>query len=103
MFTVFHLFALIATIIGLICGVYIGVKNFSWLNIVVFGLCGTVIGYIVGNIPFLLGLYYLRRNLRKCDTTKLKQRLEKETYISHLILAELNVRKKAENDKLLEK
>jgi hypothetical protein len=46
----------------------------------------------MGRLPYLIALQTLMRNIQKCDAATLRLRLNKEYYISHLIIAELLLR-----------
>ena len=89
MFTLFHLFQIVGIVIGLICGIFVGKSYFGWFGIVFGGLLGVILGLIFGKIPFWVGSFYLHRELQRSSTETLKQRLEKDYFISHLIIAEL--------------
>ena len=92
MFTIFHVLQIVGIIAGLICGIFIGKNYFGWFGIVSGGFLGVFFGLIFGKIPFWITSFYLQRELQKSDTETLKQRLEKDYFISHLIVDELNRR-----------
>ncbi|WP_216619060.1 hypothetical protein, partial [Corallococcus carmarthensis] len=53
---------------------------------------GWGVGYQVGGLPFFFVARILNNDLRRADPASLRQRLEAEYSISHLILAELGRR-----------
>jgi hypothetical protein len=59
---------------------------------IVGAVLGLFLGYLLGKIPYVIAVQTLTRNLHRCDVTTLRSRLEKEYYISHLIIAELLLR-----------
>jgi hypothetical protein len=72
--------------------VVIGRRWFGWVGIVLISLAGLLVGLFAGRIPYLIAVHTLLRNLQRCDATTLRLRLDKEYYISHLIIAELLMR-----------
>ena len=62
------------------------------VGIVLGAVLGLFLGYLVGKIPYLFAVQTLTRNLHRCDVATLRSRLDKEYYISHLIIAELLLR-----------
>lgn len=62
------------------------------MGMILIGLAGLFIGLFVGRLPYLIALQALMRNIQKSDAATLRLRLDKEYYISHLIIAELLLR-----------
>jgi hypothetical protein len=78
--------------LGVAAGVAVGRRWFGWVGIIVGAVLGLLLGYCLGKLPYLIAVQTLIRNLHRCDTATLRSRLEKEYYISHLIIAELLLR-----------
>jgi hypothetical protein len=53
---------------------------------------GLAVGWIAGRLPFAAASWWLRRSLKRATVTDLRSRLEREYFISHLIIAELVTR-----------
>ncbi|WP_147468258.1 hypothetical protein [Corallococcus interemptor] len=70
-------------------GAFVGHGLLGWMGAAGGVPVGWVLGYGVGGLPFLVVARILSNNLRRTDPASLKQRLEAEYYISHLLLAEL--------------
>ncbi|HXD01495.1 MAG TPA: hypothetical protein VN048_19320 [Verrucomicrobiae bacterium] len=62
------------------------------VGIIVGAVLGLFLGFLVGKIPYIIAVQTLIRNLHRCDVATLRSRLNKEYYISHLIIAELLLR-----------
>jgi len=62
------------------------------VGMIVGAILGLFLGYLLGKIPYLIAVQTLTRNLHRCDAATLRSRLDKEYYISHLIIAELLLR-----------
>lgn len=92
MFTVFHLFEFIGAIVGTISGLAFGQKEFGWTGALLGIPLGFYVGLALGRLPYFMAVAWMRRGLKKCDTPALKRRLEREYFLSHLIIAELVVR-----------
>jgi hypothetical protein len=52
-------------------------------------LVGVVAGWTIGRVPFVVASGSLRRSLRRASSFDLRSRLEREYFISHLIIADL--------------
>jgi hypothetical protein len=89
MFTIFHLLEIIGIVTGLILGIKTGYGNFGWSGAIIGAVLGASTGLILAKIPFRLGLWYLRLELKRSDTNTLIERLKREKSIPHLIKAEL--------------
>ena len=96
--TLFNIFELTAAVGICIVGSQIGYVTWGWLGAIALGLGGLSVGVFVGRIPFALTLALLRRDLRRCDTATLKQRLRSQYYLSHFIVPILRRRGEAERD-----
>ncbi len=91
-FDIFHLFELLGALAGIAAGVLLGRRCFGPMGMILIGLAGLFIGLFVGRLPYLIALQALMRNIQKSDAATLRLRLDKEYYISHLIIAELLLR-----------
>jgi hypothetical protein len=92
MFTIFHLFELMGTVFGVVAGVAVGRAWLGWLGLVLGGVAGFFVGGVLGRLPCAIASAVLKRNLKRCDVPTLRSRLEREYYISHLIIAQLLIR-----------
>ena len=96
--TLFDLFELTAAVGGCIVGSQIGYVSWGWLGAIAVALGGLRVGVVVGRIPSALTLAFLQRDLRRCDTATLKERLRSQYYVSHFIVPVLRRRGEAERD-----
>ena len=87
MFTIFHLLELMGMVFGIVAGAAAGRMWFGWLGLVLGGVAGFFLGGVLGRLPYAIASAILNRNLKRCDTQALRSRLEREYYISHLIIA----------------
>jgi hypothetical protein len=55
-------------------------------------IAGVAVGWIVGRLPFFVSFWSLRRWLKCASVGDLRLRLERQYFISHLIIAELVTR-----------
>jgi hypothetical protein len=92
MFTIFHLLELTGAVVGIVAGAALGHKWLGWIGAAVGGVAGFFTGHILGRLPYVIALGMLKRDLERCDVTTLRSRLDREYYISHLIIAHLLVR-----------
>jgi hypothetical protein len=92
MFTIFHLFELLGTVFGIVAGATVGKMWFGWVGLVLGGVAGFFVGSVLGRLPYAISSELLKRNLKRCDVPTLRSRLEREYYISHLIIAQLLIR-----------
>lgn len=92
MFTIFHLFRILGLLSGCVFGIRFGFEFYGWRGAIIGSLLGALIGIFIGNLPFFVGTWYLWINLKLSDSSKLKNRLETDFFISHLIIAELVIR-----------
>lgn len=96
--TVFDIFELTAAVGGCIAGFQTGYVTWGWLGAIAAALGGLCVGVVVGRIPSALTLAFLRRDLQRCDTATLKERLGSQSYVSHFIVPVLRRRGEAERD-----
>jgi hypothetical protein len=92
MFTVFHLLELIGVILGVVAGAAIGQRWVGWVGVILGAVAGFFVGRILGRVPYAIAGEMLKRDLKRCDVATLRSRLEREYYISHLIIAQLLIR-----------
>ena len=92
MFTIFHLFELISAVSGIAAGAVVGQRSLGWIGVVLGSVAGFFAGRMVGRVPYAIAGQMLKRDLTRCDAATLRSRLEREYYISHLIIAHLLVR-----------
>jgi hypothetical protein len=52
-------------------------------------ICGAVLGGVIGRLPFDLSMFLIRRALGRSSNHDLHERIDREHYLSHLIIAEL--------------
>lgn len=96
--TLFDVFELTAAVGVCIVGFQIGYMTWGWLGAIALALGGLGVGVVVGRIPGALTLAFLQRDLRRCDTATLKERLRSQYYLSHFIVPILRRRGEAERD-----
>ncbi len=92
MLTIFHIFVLIGFLTGGGLGIAYGLRFGGVPGGVVGALVGAIFGQFVGRAPLVLSLAWLRRSLQRSDNVALRKRLDREYYISYLIIAELTQR-----------
>jgi hypothetical protein len=83
---------LLGALAGVAAGVAVGRRWFGSVGIFLLGLTGLLIGLFIGRQPYLNAVQTLMRNIQRCDAATLRLRLDKEYYISHIIIAELLMR-----------
>ena len=88
MFTFFDLLKLLAAIAGAVIGGSYG-SSFGWPAAIAGTLMGLIAGMLVGNLPWLVSRAWMRYELKRSTVAKLKERLRREYFISHLIIGEL--------------
>ena len=89
MFTIFDFIKLIGAVVGAIVGGCYGYQVFGWLAAIIGVPLGFVVGMFIGNLPWAASSAWMRFNLKRCNTEKLKERLQHEYFVSHLLIAEL--------------
>src|SRR5262245_17911050 len=92
MITIFHLLELLGFLCGAVVGLTVGWLYFGLIGALVGGLGGAFVGRIVGRVPWVLAFALMRCDLKCSSTEALRERLKREYYISHLIIAELLTR-----------
>lgn len=70
-------------------GATMGYHQFGIVGAVGGGAAGFVLGYILGRLPLAVMLLLLRRDLRRSSADRLRERINSQYFISHLIMAEL--------------
>ncbi len=89
MFTIFHLSELMGVLFGTAAGGFVGGMCFGWVGAILGVVLGFFVGQILGRVPYAIAGQMLKSNLVRCDVPTLRSRLDKEYYISHLIIAQL--------------
>ena len=89
MFTLFDLLKLAGAVTGAVFGGRYGYDAFGWPAAILGVLLGVVAGVLVGNLPWVASWAWMRYDLKRCSVPKLKERLKREYFISHLLIGEL--------------
>jgi len=92
MFTIFHLLELIGAVFGVVAGAAIGQRWLGWVGVILGAVAGFFVGRTIGRVPYAIAGEMLKRDLKRCDVATLRSRLDREYYISHLIIAQLLIR-----------
>lgn len=88
MFTAFDLLKLVGALGGAVLGGLYGFAH-GWLAAVAGIVVGLVVGAFAGNLPWLASWAWMRYDLKRSSTARLKERLRAEYGISHLLIGEL--------------
>ena len=96
--TLFDVFRMTAAIGGCSAGFVLGYKVGSWPGGIALGFCGLYLGTVIGRIPIALALKFLERDIRRCNTANLREKLTSQPYLSHFIVAELVTRGESERE-----
>ena len=89
--TLFHVIQLTCAIFFLVSSFSINVEDMLWLRIFL-GICAFILGWFIGNLPFLLSFWHFKRQIRNTSTTDLHQNFGKQFAIGHILITELMVR-----------
>jgi hypothetical protein len=89
MFTIFDFLKLTGACAGAIGASVLGYREFGWLAVIVVTPLGFIVGAFIGNLPWVAVWAWVRYDFRRSGAAELKQRLEREYYLSHLLIAEL--------------
>lgn len=92
MFTIFDCFPLFGGFTCLVAGATLGGHQFGVIGAVGGALVGLCVGVIAGRIPWIVSGAFMRRDLKRATSQNLRERVVKEYYISHLLIAELALR-----------
>jgi len=92
MLTTFDILQFAGVVAGAAFGYRLGAGIGGRVGGVVGLIVGIAVGWIVGRLPFVVSLWSLRRSLERASVADLRSRLEREYYISHLIVAQLVMR-----------
>jgi hypothetical protein len=92
MFTVFDCFQVACPAGGAVGGFILGFRVFGVVGAIAGTVLGLVVGMIVGRLPWMLTLHFLQMDLKRSSTSTLRDRVKRQYYISHLIIAELVTR-----------
>lgn len=96
--TLFDIFEFTAAVGVCIAGFQIGYTTWGWLGAAALALAGLYLGVVLGRIPSVLTVAFLQRDLRRCDTATLKERLRSQYYLSHFIVPVLRRRGEPESE-----
>jgi len=92
MLTIFHILQLAGTVAGAVVGFRLGASVGGTVGGIIGSVAGIVVGWVIGRLPFALTMWSLNRSFKRASVADLRLRLEKEYFISHLIIAELVTR-----------
>jgi hypothetical protein len=87
--TTFHVIQLAAVLIGAIAGYRSGYSVGGTAAALLGAILGVSVGWFLGRLPFYFTLRSLLRALKGAASPELRSRLDREYFISHLIIAEL--------------
>jgi hypothetical protein len=88
-FTLFDLLKLVGAGAGAFFAARLGYQTFGWPAAMIAAPLGFVGGGFIGNLPWVAAGAWMRFDLKRSSSAKLKQRLEREYFISHILIAEL--------------
>ena len=92
MLTMFDILQFGGVIAGAVFGYRLGAGFGGTVGGVLGSIAGIAVGWTVGRLPFVVSLWSLRRSFNRASVADLRSRLEREYFISHLIIAELVTR-----------
>lgn len=93
MFTIFHVFVLFGLAAGAAAGGILAAKYLGWTGRILGTLVGAWVGGIIGNIPYLMTLKWIAREILKKSTDELRAELHDGKCLTpNLLLLELNRR-----------
>ncbi len=87
--TLFDLFKFGGALMGAVAASSFGYRTFGWPAAIVAAPLGLIAGAFIGNLPWIATDLLMRYELKRSSSARLKQRLESEFFISHLLIAEL--------------
>jgi hypothetical protein len=87
-FTFFDLLKLLGAGAGAVIGGSYG-SSFGWPAALAGILLGLIVGMLVANLPWAASRAWMRYDLKRSSVAKLKERLRREYFISHLLIGEL--------------
>lgn len=67
MITLFHIFAFLVSIVGLVLGATFGSRLFGWIGGILGTIVGAYIGLVLGRLPRALAIALLRRSGKKAS------------------------------------
>jgi hypothetical protein len=89
MLTIFDLLQGVGAFGGALFAGRFGYDSFGWPTAVVATPLGFVAGAYIGNLPWAAAGAWMRYDLKRSSNDKLKERLEAEYFVAHLLIAEL--------------
>ena len=93
MFTLFHLFQLLAVVFGLIIGAIVGKGWFGLVGLFIGAIVGVCIGIFIGRLPMVIAGYWANKEFREKTVPELHQYLRGPVWPAyHMAFAELSRR-----------
>jgi hypothetical protein len=92
MLTMFDILQFAGVVGGAVFGYRFGAGIGGTVGGILGSTVGIAVGWIAGRLPFVVSFWWLRRSLKRASVANLRSRLEREYFISHLIIAELVTR-----------
>lgn len=89
MFTIFHVLQFIGLTAGAAYGGTFGWHHYGMAGAAIGTMAGLAVGTIIGRLPWTLVATYMRWDLKRSNVEKLRTRVDREPFISHLLIAEL--------------
>lgn len=89
MLTIFDVFSTASIIAGALIGCRLGAKTAGVAGGGIGLIAGITVGWIVGRLPFVASIWWLRRSLQRASVAELRSRIDREYFVSHLLIAEL--------------
>ncbi len=89
MFTLFDLLKWVGGVVGAVFGAHYGYEAFAWPGALVGALLGGLAGLLVGDLPWMASWAWMRYDLKRSSVPRLKQRLQREYFVAHLLIGEL--------------
>jgi hypothetical protein len=89
MYTLFDFLIHVGCLIGAWFAGKYGYAHFGWWGALGGIVLGGLAGLLIGRLPWLAAATWMRFDLRQSSVETLKSRLERQYFISHLLIAEL--------------
>src|SRR5688572_4606897 len=88
MFTIFHLLAFTGFIAGCVFGARVGAALAGVTGGVIGAIIGAYAGLLTGRLPGFVAVRLFLRSIRRRSAEDLREQLDREYFVSHLIIAE---------------